>query len=165
MLEFFVSKENRIQGKAWICNLIDKIESGVYVISLSKKKKLRSLDANAYCWSLIDRIAAKTHLKKTDVYRQMIVEIGDNSVMGMYKDEEAKDVCLAWQRQGVGWVTEVSDSKYDGYKLVRLYYGSSVYDGEQMSRLIDLLIQECEQLGIPTIAKTEVDEMKQKWDS
>ena len=40
-----------------------------------------------------------------------------------------------------------------------LYYGSSVFDSAQMSRLIDILIQDAEAQGIPTITEEEKDRM------
>ena len=45
-------------------------------IEVKEHKPRRSLDANAYAWVLIDKIAEKTHIKKSEVYRQAIREIG-----------------------------------------------------------------------------------------
>ena len=40
------------------------------------KGKGRSLDANAYCWVLLDRLAAHYGISKQEVYRQEIRNIG-----------------------------------------------------------------------------------------
>ena len=47
-------------------------------VKLGKFKQKRSLDANAYCWVLIGKIAAKTNLPKEEVYRNAIKGIGGN---------------------------------------------------------------------------------------
>ncbi len=55
------------------------------------------------------------------------------------------------------------DSKIEGYVNVRSYYGSSQYDTAQMSRLIDLIVQECRQQGIETATPQELARYKEEW--
>ena len=69
-----------------------------------------------------------------------------------------------WQSNGDGWVCEImGDSKIEGYVNVRSYYGSSQYDTAQMSRLIDLIVQECRQQGIETATPQELARYKEAW--
>ena len=51
-----------------------KFKAGEY--ELVRRKPRRSLDANAYAWELIDKIAAATNLSKVEVYREAIRDIG-----------------------------------------------------------------------------------------
>ena len=44
-----------------------------------------------------------------------------------------------------------------------LYYGSSTYDSAQMSRLIDLVVQECQAQGIETKTPEELALLKEDW--
>ena len=44
-----------------------------------------------------------------------------------------------------------------------LYYGSSTYDGNQMSRLIDLVIQDCKGCGIETLPPERLAGMIEEW--
>lgn len=37
-----------------------------------------------------------------------------------------------------------------------LYYGSSTYDGAQMARLIDNIVQDCKAVGIETMTPDEL---------
>ena len=56
------------------------------------------------------------------------------------------------------------DSKLQGYKRVRLYYGSSTYDTKEMSRLLDYLVDEAQQMGLTLRAsKAEIEEAKRRW--
>ena len=43
------------------------------------------------------------------------------------------------------------------------YIGSSDYDTAQMSRLIDLIVQDCKAQGIETLTPDKLDAMKVKW--
>lgn len=43
------------------------------------------------------------------------------------------------------------------------YYGSSTYDTAQMSRLIDLVVQECRQQDIETLTERELSLLKEGW--
>lgn len=52
-----------------------------------------------------------------------------------------------------------------GYNNIKCYYGSSVYDKEQMTRLIDQLIADCKENGIETRTPTELAEMMSLWEA
>ena len=45
---------------------------------LKEFRKKRSLDANAYCWTLIGKLSAKLHITPTEVYIEAIRAIGGN---------------------------------------------------------------------------------------
>lgn len=132
-------------------------------LKVSKFKKKRSLDANAYAWVLIGKIAEKTKVPKTDVYREAIREIGGNYDIVCIKEEAADSLRSAWERNGIGWMTETMLSKLDGCTNVMLYYGSSTYDVEQMSRLIENIVQDCKNLGIETKSREELDSLLGAW--
>ena len=70
----------------------------------------------------------------------------------------------AWSKNGLGWITDTTRSKLEGYTNVIAYYGSSIYDTKEMSRFIELIIQECEQLHIETRSKEEIDSLLESWD-
>ena len=45
------------------------------------------------------------------------------------------------------------------------YYGSSSYNTAEMSKLIELIVQECKQLGIETKSKAEIESLIRSWDN
>lgn len=132
-------------------------------IRISKYKKKRSLDANAYAWVLISKIAEKTNVATTEVYRSAIKEIGGNSDTVCIQDHAVRQLCAGWERNGIGWCTEAFPSKIEGCTNVILYYGSSTYDSQQMSRLINILVQECDQLDIETKSPAELASLLDSW--
>lgn len=136
-----------------------------YVVEVKEYRPRRSLDANAYCWVLLDKLAEKTGIPKSDIYRSLIREIGGNSDVVCCKNEAVDKLREGWHKNGVGWQTDVTDSKKTpGCKVVTLYYGSSTYDTRQMSRLIDLVVQECQQQGIETKTPRELALLKEEWE-
>ena len=44
-----------------------------------------------------------------------------------------------------------------------LYYGSSCYYTKQMSRLIDLVVEDCKEQGIDTATPEEIALLKEEW--
>jgi hypothetical protein len=54
-------------------------------------------------------------------------------------------------------------SKIEGCTNVILYYGSSSYNVAQMSRLINIIVEDCRQVGIETKSEEEVASLLQQW--
>lgn len=133
-------------------------------IKIGKFKKKRSLDANAYCWTLVSHLAEKLNIPKTDIYRAAIKEIGGNSDTVCVQDKAVQSLCDGWQRNGLGWLTDTMPSKIEGCTNVVLYYGSSTYDVAQMSRLINNIVEECKAQGIETKSKEEVASLLHQWE-
>ena len=132
-------------------------------IEIVKAYKRRSLDANAKAWVMIDALAKKCRMTKTDVYRHAIREIGGVSDIVCVRDFAAETLCKNWRKKGQGWMAETSPSKLNGCINVTLWYGSSCYNSKQMSDLINELVMECNEQGIPTMSDDEVDKALTKW--
>ena len=67
---------------------------------------------------------------------------------------------------GIGWQTEQLDYAQDGNTvIIRAYRGSSTYDSKQMSRLIDWLVQEAEELEIETEDPAYINSLIERWES
>ena len=156
-----VKPEREDLGKAM--SIVRNHKDRLYDLEVKEHKKKRSLDANAYAWVMISKLAEKLNIPKTDIYRSAIKEIGGNSDVVCIQDKAVDSLCDGWQRNGIGWLTERFPSKLDGCTNVTLYYGSSTYDTAQMSRLINIIVEECRQLGIETKSKEEVESLLKAW--
>jgi hypothetical protein len=157
-------KEDLPQAIAWLAKLIETLDGEKeYVIEVKEKKKKRSLDANAYFWTLADKLSEKLNKPKTDIYREYIKEIGGVSDTLCMLDKAVDKFCERWASMGIGYQTDRIESKLEGCTNVIAYYGSSTYDTAQMSRLIDMAVQDCKQFGIPTYDREELDRLVQEW--
>lgn len=131
--------------------------------TIKEYKPKRSLDANAYCWVLLQKIADKLNSSKEEIYRRIIKQKGTFEIIPI-KNEAVDTFINAWQEHGLGWICEVlRDSKLDGFTNVIAYYGSSTYDTKQMAYFIDYIVEEAKQLDIETIKPNELESLKNSW--
>lgn len=144
---YLMFKTNDRNVYAFVC----AFQPGDYEIA--KKKQKRSLNANAYCWSLCQQIANAVHTTKEDVYRNAIMDVGSFVTMEIL-NAELENVARAWQCNGLGWQMEVVNQGID-YSTVLAYYGSSAYEVSEMSRLLEHLIEDAKALGIETLGPRE----------
>lgn len=93
---------------------------------LREVKKRRSLDSNAYAWTLLGKLQEKLHIPKEEIYRDLIKNIGSYEVIPI-KNEAVEKFTKAWSEHGIGWITETTKSKLEGFTNVLAYYGSSSY--------------------------------------
>lgn len=133
-------------------------------IELKKYNKSRSLDSNAYAWVLLGELQEVLNIPKEEIYKDLIKHIGSYEVVPI-KNEAVEKFCSAWSKNGLGWITETTKSKLEGFTNVLAYYGSSVYNTKEMSRLIDLIVEECKQFNIEVKPKSEIDSLLKEWDN
>ena len=134
-------------------------------IEIKKATKQRSKDANAFMWSLCTQIAEAIRSTKEEVYRKAIRDVGRYFPVPV-RDDLVEEWQKSWSRNGIGWFAEVTDkSKNKGYTLMFSYCGSSTYTTEEMSRLIDYLIDDMKQMGLPIPATKEQEEALKAWES
>lgn len=112
---------------------------------------------------LCGKLSAVIRVSPEQIYRELIKGVGDNYVIVPVR-EDASDTWIAnWGAGRLGWVCDVMDSKLEGYVNIRCFYGSSVYDTAQMSRLIHLLVDECKENGVETLTPEELERMCSAW--
>lgn len=145
-----VRPEREDLGKAM--SVVRKHKDRLYDLEVREHRKKRSLDANAYAWVLIDKLADAMRITPKEIYRQAIQNIGGNCEIIPIKEEAAERFKQIWENQGLGWpCVDMGKSKIPGYRNLRAYYGSSTYDTRQMAQLIDNLVQDCKALDIETL--------------
>jgi hypothetical protein len=126
-----------------------------YVLTIGNDK--RSNEANAYYWNLVNELSDKIGIPPKEIYRTHIKDVGGNYVVLPIRDDALETWINNWVSRGLGWVCEsIGESKLRGYTNVICFYGSSTYDTRQMSRLIDLCVQDCKAQGIETMTPNEL---------
>lgn len=157
-----VKPEREDLGKAMAA--VRKHKDRLYDLEVKEHRKKRSLDANAYAWFLINKLADVMRLPPSEVYRQAIQDIAGNSEILPVKEEAVEQFKQAWSCHGIGWICrDMGKSKLSGYRNLMVYYGSSVYDTKQMSNLIDHLVQDCRALGIEVKQDEDIKSLLEAW--
>ena len=131
-------------------------------ITAKKHRKKRSLDANAYAWLLITKIANHPDVRssKEEIYEEMLQKYG-------FLDEDEEGYIVATiksnidvKRLGGHWKFYKSNGKFSSYIAIK---GSSKYDTSEMSHFISQIVEECKGLGIETIPPAELERMVGRW--
>ena len=157
-----VKPERDDLGKAMA--VVRKHKDRLYDLEVKEHRKKRSLDANAYAWVLINKIADALRITPKEIYRQAIQNVGGNYEILPVKSEAAEHFKQVWEAQGLGWpCVDMGKSKIDGYRNLRAYYGSSTYSTTQMAQLIDILLQDCRALDIEVKSEEEIASIMGAW--
>lgn len=130
-------------------------------VEVKKWYKGRSSNANAYLWVLIEKLSEKLNMSRIDVYKKHICEAGTYQDLSMEEDAMDK-FSKIWQNNGLGWFCEKSVNQY-GEIVLRAYFGSSVYNTKEMTRLLDSVIQDCKSQNIETITSSELSSLLESW--
>lgn len=148
----------------------DDLKDGKVTVEIKKYRNGRSLDANAFAWVLINQIAAKLQEKEPkhgwtpeEVYRTAIRDVADACSVHCIPNNQVQQFVEDWKSLGMGFQVETFPSQIEGCTNGKFWKGSHLYNTQQMSTLISILIQEAEQQGIPTIPDKEVEEKLKGW--
>ena len=129
-------------------------------IKAVKHRNKRSLDANAYCWVILQKIAEVLHQDKWNIYLEMLGKYGVFTHI-IVKPNVVDKVKEEWRT--VKELGEVSVNGMTGIQL-QCYFGSSTYNTKEMSVLIDGIVYEAKELGIETLPPDELERMKIEWN-
>ena len=124
----------------------EELEKELYSLEIKKPRSKRSLNQNAYLWTLVHELALKMEEDDMDVYIKLL-----NETKAKY--EVLKVLAIA-ENDLKKCFRVVKLIKYDtnkDYAYFQCYYGSSTFTIEEMNKLIDTAISWCNELNIPTL--------------
>lgn len=120
------------------------------IFEIKEHKPKRSLSQNSYAWKLITEIGNVIRKSKEEVYFDMLKHYGQSEVISVLSEVNPVGYFKYYEAIGTGIV---NNKEFTHYKI---YKGSSEFDSKEMSIFIDGIIQECKQLGIPTLTPDEI---------
>lgn len=148
----------RVKVPALARQFVAGMKPVLYVAKLIEHKNRRSLDANAYLWVLIGKIADKLTRPKEEIYLDMLKAYGQGGVVKI-PNPSAKN----FEREFPYHAKHESLPDEERAQYYRFWVGSSKYDTEEMSKLIDGVVQEAKALDIETATPEELARMKGEW--
>lgn len=114
-------------------------------------------------WVLVGKLADATGISSTDIYRNTVKQLGISQLI-VINAAAVPAFKRVWEQHGLGWFVDDVDEDINGSVILRAYYGSSTYNRKQMAALIDLVVQDCKQLGIETLTEQELSLLCDKWE-
>lgn len=148
-------------------NEVNNLKDTKLTVKAVKYRKKRSLDANAYCWTLISKLAEslKPPLSKEECYEIMLQRYGTNETDeqgNIVKFSVISDIDISKMGVHCAFIGNghVGDKLFSHYRLIK---GSSQYDTKEMSLFIDGIVSECKEQGIETMTPDELAQLKESW--
>lgn len=142
-------------------NDLDKTKK--YDLTIEEHKEKRSLNANAYAWSLMNKLSDKMNISSIEIYRNYVHELSVYKTITI-NDEAVDTFIKSWGMNGIAWLCEkIDNAEIDGYSILHAYYGSSVYNTRQMAKLIDLIEQDAKAVGIETLEDKKLKQLLEDW--
>jgi hypothetical protein len=125
-------------------------------LRIEKYKAKRSLDANAYYWTLLTKLAKVLKTSNAELHNLMLSRYGQPWIVGdalhlaMLPDSEKTETIVKqsveYHLRATSQVTTLADGK--AYRTYITMRGSSTYNTEEMATLLDGLISECKAVGM-----------------
>ena len=151
---------------------VDKLRNADKLrITIKQYRKKRSLDANAYYWQLLSKVADALRISKPHCHNLMLRRYGqieffnDKIAYVMLPDTEETSVKMEQMEESHFAPTSQTTYGKDGvhYRAWKLLKPSHRYDSKEYAILIDGLVDEAKELGIDTLSQKEIKRMVANW--
>lgn len=134
-----------------------------YAVEIKEYRKKRSLDQNALYWKCLTEFARALGMSNSEAHNRMLRAYGqmeryeEKPVYVVLPDtDEAEQKALDAETYHVKPTSQVKQGN-DGmsYRTYMLLRGSSTYNTQEMTRLIDGLLSECREAEIDVLTDSE----------
>ena len=131
-------------------------------VEVKVHRKKRSTDANSCYWATLAKLSEVLNVGRNELHLLMIQRYGYFVLMAVLT-KAVDNLKLSFKL-----VESIGTKTQDGQELTKLkcYPSTSTYNSKQFSQLLQGVIDECKELGIPTIADEEfnrlIDEYERK---
>lgn len=114
-------------------------------VTIKGLKHKRSKNANDYFWEIVGQMADKLGATKEEIYFEQLKKYGQSITVTVQENVDLS-------RAGFKYIERFSDGLKNGIKFVayRVFIGSSQYNTQEMSVLINGTVQDAQELGIQT---------------
>ena len=120
---------------------------------IKEYKPKRSRNQNSYAWELVTQIGNAVRKSKEEVYLDMLKHYGQSEVVSILSSINPNGYFKYYEKIGTGIV---NNKEFNHYKIFK---GSSEFDSKEMSIFLDGIVQEAENLGIPTLTPSEIERL------
>lgn len=141
--------------KQLITYLVTLDDEKIYEVREYKGK--RSLNANAYYWTLVNKIAEALNQTKDFVHICMLKQYGETYSVLLPSEKEIAGLIKYYELEST---IKRGEQLFNSYKA---YLPSSEMNTKQMSVLIDGVVQEAREMGIETLSPNELEKLKSSW--
>lgn len=140
---------------------LEKMKDNELRIKVVRYRKNRSINANAMLWKCINDIANEVELDTWTIYIDLLRLYGKSTFICV-KESAVESVKKQWRES-----LELGPVTINGKPGVQMqcFFGSSTYNTEEMSRLIDGALDMMDDLGIPLPIPSDVQAALNEWET
>lgn len=124
------------------------------LFEIKEHRAKRTLTQNAYYWVLVNELANCLRKSKEEVHFDLLRDYSQVALVILKNNVNIKGYIRYYEFERE---TIISNVKFNIYKV---YKGSSEMDKKEFSILLEGLIQEAQQQGIPTLTPNEIAKLR-----
>lgn len=134
---------------------IDFLKHTEIDIDIDKHRDKRSLNANAYMWTLLRELANTVKTTEDELYEDYIRKYG------VYQFLVVKPSAVETLKKQFKIIDELGEIKINGQTGIQLkaFFTTSTYNSKEMARIIEAIVQDCKAIGIETRSPEEIKSM------
>ncbi len=127
---------------------------------ITEHKEKRSGQANKLLWECLGELAAALRTDKWSIYLLMLKRYGKYTYICV-KPNAVPAIKKQWRE-----CEELGEIDINGEKAVQMlcYFGSSTYNTQEFSRLLDGVISEMDECGLETPGDRELERAVEQWE-
>ena len=146
---------------------LPEIPEGDLDVTFKVHRKHRSLDANAYYWAMVNKMAEKLQSSNEEVHRRQLerygtFEMNEDGVARWVVVPEGKIEMYLLDTGHIVNLSTKSGKPLVGHVCI-VIKGSHEYNSKEMATLIDGTLSDCHDLGIETIDEVQKEKMIEEW--
>lgn len=140
--------------------MLEPLQDSKLSINVKKYRKHRSLDANRLLWACLGEIASTLRTDKWEVYLLMLKRYGKFTYICV-KPNMVDAMKAQWRESEV-----IGEVDINGQKAVQLlcYFGSSTYNTQEFSVLLDGVVSEMVELGLQPPMSQDMKRALDQWE-
>lgn len=124
------------------------------IFEIKERKSKRILTQNAYYWVLVNELANCLRKSKEEMHFELLKDYSQVALITIKSNIDIKGYIKYYELEREA---NISGVKFNVYKV---YKGSSEMNKKEFSVLLEGIIQEAKQQGIPTLTKNEIEKLR-----
>lgn len=138
----------------------DKLKGKPVEVTVKRWSEKRTMTANAYLWVLLTEIGNALRESKEQIYFDMLKAYGQGGAVSV-EERFAESFGRSYK-----YHEKLGESTLNGKTFVhfRFWVGSSEYNREEFSILLDGVVNEARNLGIETKPKEEIESLLKEYE-
>lgn len=124
------------------------------IFEIKENIKKRTLNQNSYYWKLVNEVANKIGISKEEVHFDLLRNYSQRTLITVKSNIDVEDFLEYYELERETEINGVD------FKIYKVYKGSSKMNKKEFSLLLEGIIQEAQQLDIPTMTYEEIAKLK-----